>query len=475
MNLRPPPQRFAASNPRQHRGTSRRPPRPSPRPGVGAYAAACAALLVVALICGGGTIHWLLSDAVVELAALPLLVWAVWRLPQVRVPRTVLVLFACVALFPLWQLVPLPPAFWVHLPGRAAIADGFSAIDAPLPWLPVSLSPSETWRAWFCLFPAAAMFVAVLSVSGGDMRRLRGLVLGIAVVSVVLDVLQMMGGGDSPLRFYTPTNEGNAVGLFANRNHNAAFLYTAIALSIPWALEPAIGATRALKTLALVVFYFCTLVGLGLAGSRAGLLLGGLAALPLLVIGARRGWQRAGRRMVWLGGGAIALLLLVAFVTFGGIDIAQRLAGTDLAGDLRWQIGATTLRALTANLPVGTGFGTFEPVYQIYERVGTLDWAFVNHAHDDWLELVVEAGLPCALLVAGFLIWYGRRLWTLWATPSIDVATRAASAFAVLLLMLHSLVDYPLRTEAMMVLFALCCATLARPLPAGGGINDRAH
>ena len=54
--------------------------------------------------------------------------------------------------------------------------------------------------------------------------------------SMPVDLLQMMGGADSPLRFYAVTNPDRAVGFFANANHHAALLYCAIPFAVSWAL-----------------------------------------------------------------------------------------------------------------------------------------------------------------------------------------------------------------------------------------------
>ena len=35
-------------------------------------------------------------------------------------------------------------------------------------------------------------------------------------------------------------------------------------------------------------------------------------------------------------------------------------------------------------------------------------WEVVNHAHNDWLELMLETGLLGLVLVIAFFVWFGR-------------------------------------------------------------------
>ena len=84
---------------------------------------------------------------------------------------------------------------------------------------------------------------------------------------------------------------------------------------------------------------------------------------------------------------------------------------------------------------------------------------FVNHAHDDLLELLIETGVFGAAALACFLRWYAQRCWQLWSGARDDV-TRLAASTAIGVVLAHSLVDYPLRTAAMSAMIALACALL---------------
>ena len=85
---------------------------------------------------------------------------------------------------------------------------------------------------------------------------------------------------------------------------------------------------------------------------------------------------------------------------------------------------------------------------------------YVAHAHNDYLQLVVELGLPGALLVLAFLTWWVLAVRRVVAIPDVPLSHAAAIASGVVLL--HSAWDYPIRTAAIGAVFAMCCVLIAR-------------
>lgn len=430
-------------------------------------------LIVLAVLFGGATRQGAWSDAVVELASLPLLAGMLYRLLREGGGSSAiwpLALLGAVVALPLLQLIPIPPAIWAVFPGRAPIAAAFDAADIGKPWLPISLNPAATWRSWVSMLPAVAIFLATLALDNAARRMLVFPILLAALVSVPIDALQMMGGFDSPLRFYTVTNVDRAVGFFANANHNAAFLYCVIPFVAAWAanMAPAQDQRRLPKLVIAALVLAAIMLGLALTYSRAGLLLGFVAGLcSIALIWRVSGW-RARRVLVYLGIGGNVLALLIAF-QFSFLAMSARMEGGNIVQDLRWTIYRITARAVVENMPFGTGFGTFEPVYQMFSPRLLERSVYVNHAHNDWLELWLDGGVPALAVGVGFIIWWlsaSARAWRAPGSRFIDLNLARAGSVVILLLMLHSIVDYPMRTISMMTLFALACAFLIPPRPA---------
>jgi len=125
-------------------------------------AIASAILLAFSFVFGGASQNKALRLALVELAALPLLVLATGRLVQAglwREHRFALSLLAALVAVPLLQLIPLPPTIWTALPGRDQMALALELAGLPPGWSPLSLAPEQTWRAALALTPASLSVV----------------------------------------------------------------------------------------------------------------------------------------------------------------------------------------------------------------------------------------------------------------------------------------------------------------------------
>jgi O-antigen ligase len=131
----------------------------------------------------------------------------------------------------------------------------------------------------------------------------------------------------------------------------------------------------------------------------------------------------------------------------------------------RQDILKASLKAMGHFMPLGSGVGSFERAYALYEDRDGLDpTTYVNHAHDDYAEIVVETGLPGILAIALFLAWWGRTSWAKWRAGERD-PYGAAAIVASAAMLIHSLVDFPLRTAALSACFAMCLALIARSRP----------
>ena len=136
---------------------------------------------------GAGGYGW--SDAVVQLAALPLLAWALFKLTPSQLGRGgqwAIVLLCAIIAWPLLQLIPMPPSLWSGLPGRGEIASAYEAAGMTLPWLPISLYPTATWLGLLSLVPATAVFLAMLSLERRSRRILILLIFIVIFASVVV-------------------------------------------------------------------------------------------------------------------------------------------------------------------------------------------------------------------------------------------------------------------------------------------------
>ena len=434
-----------------------------------------AIVLAAALLLGGGTMQGLPGDAIVIALGLLLavLLVAAWPARALSPYRFELALLAAVLVLPLLQLLPLPPALWTALPGRAALAAQQATVGIAPHWAPLSLDPAGTWRAWLALLPGASLFVAALTLDTRRLERLTALIPLLALAGALLGFAQVAGGPGSPLRLFAYTQRGSAEGFFANRDHFADLLNVAMLLTAAWLialwLQPRAQASgRALVMAAGWVTLAALLIGLLLTQSRAGVALGALTLLAIVVLAWRAGQAkpRLARRV------AMTLLVIAMLSLQWGLYAVLARLHQDVFEDARWWIMRTTWIAAQHYGWLGSGIGSFVHVLPQFQSRATLIPPYVNHAHDDYLELWLEGGIPALLLMLTFVAWWVTRSLRAWrmlpamadadAHAALPMLLRCAAAVGMLVLLLHASVDYALRTLALEATLAVLCAWLAR-------------
>ncbi len=427
-----------------------------------AVAIAAVVLLALSLVLGGASREHALRLAIVELAGLPLLVLAASRMRHMLVwrdHRFALCLLAGVIALPLVQLIPLPPGIWTSLPGRGPMVLASDLADVDPGWSPLTLAPDMTWRSALALVPPAAMFLAALTGPPPLRRRLIGLSLAVGVLGILLGATQLASGGE---RFYPweTTSAGSVTGFFANRNHFASMLLA----TLPFAVVFGAARLRRPDGNRLPLWFaslFAGLVVVALAAirSRAGVML----FVPVMGLSLLAAWIAAGRgrpapALLMLLGATGAALTAVAVMALPPILARFETQDAPEARFERWPIVA---EAAQTYLPVGSGVGSFDAVYRSVEPLDQLDSSFFNQAHNEYLEIWLEAGWLGAFLTIAFLLWYVRRTWSAWkAPPSGERDLQQAASIAIGVLLLHSIGDYPLRTTTLAVFLALCCGLL---------------
>jgi len=410
----------------------------------------------------GGSVQGVWANFALQLIGLAILVWVAVRpenlAPHDRLPLLLILLALLVVAL---QLIPLPPEVWTKLPGRSGIARGYDLLAIRRPWLSISESPYEAVSTSFALLPPLAIF----AVSATDNSRgMAGALLIGTALAIIVGALQVASGPTSAWYFYPITNTG-AVGFFANGNHMATLLLAAIpfvpALLLSGKSQQRLrGKSAATITIAIAALGLI-LIGIALNRSLAALLL----VLPVLL--ATGLMIPVGWRLRWV---AVPLVVLglagaVAALSTNPLNSTSASSAKEFSLQSRQYIWRTTAAAIAETFPVGTGLGSFQQVYRLQENPDRVDATYVNHAHNDYLELALELGLPGILLMLAFFAWWGRRLAQIWSSNLSSPFDRAATIASAAVLA-HSVVDYPLRTSAMAAVFAMCIGILARFRPA---------
>ncbi len=431
---------------------------------------ALCAFVILAILLGGTSVPSPVPALVLRVSSIFVIAVGLFRIgfasPNQTSREALLIILLSVALV-LLQLVPLPAGLWSALPGRQFAMDALRAAGVEPGWMAFSLSPPDTRLAFLAMLPPIAAFIAGLSLRSAERWLVTIVLLACVLASVLLGLAQKVQGRDSVLDFYGGI--GWATGTFANRNFFAALLYCSIPLT--WALALRTIRERRLNKYIIgafaAVMLIAVIIGLASAGSRAGIILAMLALFASAAIGiGATGFENRKSQSRWA---IIAVLVALVLIGQFGMVAILRLAELDPVSDYRTVISDTTIRTAWDFFPLGSGFGTFVPVYAMHETPATILAAYVNHAHNEWLELWLEGGLPAALVMAAFLAWYVVNLYRLWRPRDNleGIVLARAGALVCGLLLLHSLVDYPLREPALAVVFGIVCAFIAT-IPADG-------
>jgi O-antigen ligase len=107
----------------------------------------------------------------------------------------------------------------------------------------------------------------------------------------------------------------------------------------------------------------------------------------------------------------------------------------------------------------------------VFERLDFLSPVYLNEAHNEYLQILVEAGLAGGMLLAAAIVWFIGRTFSVWRQS--HTAAKAASIAAGVYI-IHSIVDYPLRTTAHAALAGVVLALLCSQAPQTSTRNQRA-
>ncbi|WP_339760446.1 O-antigen ligase family protein [uncultured Hoeflea sp.] len=393
----------------------------------------CRYLLGAVIFCcmtlGGGTMRGQPADSLLLIAiitAATCTMVRLWSRPGFRPGQLLFVLLLCAGIA---QIIPVPASL-VQAFRPQIFVPGSSGLGGMDQWSTISLSASRTISALATALCAIYLFLAMHKIGRDAAVSLIPFYLaGLLVNCLVVFLNYSCGGG---CNIVSLLGHDAASGLFENQNHLSA-LFCA---SIPLVAYVISSYRRRYCSILLMLFLLIALLAIG---SEAGILLG-LAVLVLALVPAL--WRtRTGTIL------AVGLTLTVAVYGYGAfVRIGAEEGGATLE---RRDFVFTSLRAISANWRLGTGYGTFDLIYPHYEMLEDVYSAYVNHAHNDFLEIVLEGGVIGALLVLLYLAVLLCHL-----LKQGDKPLQQLSFLSICVLLAHSTVDYPLRTMAILVPFA---------------------
>jgi tetratricopeptide (TPR) repeat protein len=321
----------------------------------------------------------------------------------------------------------------------------------------MSLDPPETKVELAKAGAAAAVAFAALVLSAGRRLRLAAPVLvAVAGLATLAVGLGHRAAFESNIYGMFGTVSGVPVGPFINPNHEAELLelaaFTALALAYAattrdrrraWKAVAAFLAAGALSTF-----------------SRGSVLALGAGALTWLLfpIQSDEDAPRPRNRLVAILLGLVVVAGLT--ISLGGEDVLGEILATRPGSEAKFRIWLDALKIVPAH-PLGIGLGAFARVFPAYQTV-SLGW-WCEFLENQPLGLLIEAGIPGALLVAGAVALTVRHL----AKRARRDRVEAALCAAMVAVLAHNLVDFGLEVPGILFPFlAILGATMGRQIVA---------
>lgn len=321
----------------------------------------------------------------------------------------------------------------------------------------------QTEQNWLTYLAYLFMMFAAATIAANP-ERLRRFLTALAVFGALLAVFAMIqdvSGSKAIYWMFQPSDVAAQIyGPFVNRNHYAGLMEMLAPLPFLLCLTQ-----RPERRLPLLGAGVLMVLSVFLSRSRGGMVALG-AELIFIAVFLSRIRHRA---KSFAAIGVIAAVLAVLIVWVGSDPVVHRL--TDMKDANRVSIFKDTLHMWWSRPVIGYGSGTFDLVYPTFQSF-VVD-SVINHAHNDYLELLGETGLIGAGLIAWFLVLVYRK-----ASKQLRPGARSSDSVMIAVLagitglLVHSLVDFnfhiPVNAALFLVMAAIAVtASAAKVAPEG--------
>jgi O-antigen ligase len=272
-------------------------------------------------------------------------------------------------------------------------------------------------------------------------------------------LLQSLSSNGKIYWLWQPQSGGWIYGPYVNHNHYAGLMEMLFPIPVVMALDSHVPRRRRWLPISAAVVIGSTIF---LSGSRGGMIAFLVQAVVLGIFMALNKSRRAA-----FTAGAVLLVIAALMVWVGGEGVLSRIssihsaAQTEVAGGTRLAIARDTLKMVVHKPLLGYGLGNFAVAYPAFRSF--YSEKFVNHAHNDYLQALVEMGILGFAAVAWFLFLTLRGAikklddWT-W---NINGAVALAALVGCTGILVHSLLDFNLQVPANAALFYALCAIAA--------------
>lgn len=349
------------------------------------------------------------------------------------------------SLYSFFQIIPLPISLLSLLhPGIKAVVAVSPAAD--MVYHSISVYPFATERELARLVLYIMVFL-IAAFGLDDSYRLRRILKALAIFGFALSLFGIIQKStwNGKIYWFRELSYGGApFGPFVNKNHFAGF----VAMILPLSLGMSLMSKDAEKRVLYAFFSLVMAIAVFITLSRAGilsLLIGGVVFSSVVFVNAA-----SRRKLIPV---LIFLFIMTAALLLSGIPpVVDRFAKPEAAGDWRLIAWPWVLSAF-ADYPVfGSGFGTFQHVFKIYQPDGL--YAYWSHALNDYLELLLEMGIAGFAIATAFVVIVIKRVVkSRWHDK--DIYLKAGLLSSISTMLVHGFFNFNFRIPSNAILFFL--------------------
>ncbi|MDO6712195.1 O-antigen ligase family protein [Aliiglaciecola sp. 2_MG-2023] len=380
-----------------------------------------------------------------------------WKKPwlglhQYRVPIILWLIFLVISII---QIIPLPSSL-LHFLSPQAYAIQLSGETSNF-YLSLDLSQSKI--ALLKSFNYFCLFVVMLTLVN-DNKRIRFVLLTIlisATFQALYGTLELLSGLKYSLIFSLPVSD-SVTGSFVYKNHYANYLMLGLSAGIGLMVaslqteKPStprdflrsvittLLGNKALIRISLAIIVIALVMSKSRMGNVAffcSMTICGIMALILI--------KNKSRSLSIL---IVSMFIIDVFILsawFGLDKIQDRLVNTSLTQESRDEVLLDSLPIISHFPLFGSGAGSYYAVFPQY-KVNEVH-NFYDHAHNDYLQMTIEYGVPATSLLAllAILSLYNAFYAMHHRKKSNMKGAAFASAMAIIGMLIHMTVDFPLQ------------------------------
>jgi O-antigen ligase len=356
------------------------------------------------------------------------------------------------------QILPIPATLLSDLSPNALFVqqhsnDGLFYLSVDHGQSQISLLKSVSY---FCLFLVTLMLIR-------DTKTLKALLYTIliaATLQALYGSLEILIGVKHSIIFHLPVKE-ISTGSFVYKNHFANYLMLGLCAGIGImvatlqtnrtnnnrdlirSIVNTLLSSKALVRISLVILVIALVMSKSRMGNTAfftSMSICGLLALILI--------KNRNKSLTILIVSMFVIDLFIVSAFFGLDKVQERLTQTSLSQETRDEVVIDALPIISDFPFFGTGGGSFYGIFPQYKRAEV--HGFYDHAHNDYLQMTIEHGVPATLLLAILVLLSLYK--ALYAMRNRKKSILKGAAFAVSMatigMLIHMTVDFPLQAPA---------------------------